>query len=962
MTLGVHENPPQPKNVIDQHLAALKEEQNAIYQHRSSTPLDHREKPELLPRWTERLLAFVTFSLIFLLVGTFILRWRIRLRTSELTQSEKRYRELFEGTAISLWDVDLSEVFTALQRLRESGVDDILDYFAQHPGKLAGFRDLVKVVSVNPTTLSLFTARSLRQLQEGLTAVMTPISSESFAKALRAIAQGQTHFSEESEFRTLNGKTILGLISFPPPRNLTEARHVPVSVLDITHQRQTEKQLTQVIEGASLGFWDWEIQTGKHYVNDRWLSMLGLSRSEIKNHISDWNELINPEDRERVKPIIKRHIDEGLPYVVEFRMRHKSGHWVWIQGSGNGVEYDPDTLEPIRACGTHQDISERKRSEETMHTLVESMVGISGQSYFEKVTHELCRSFNADGGHIGELVAGNNIRALSLVMDGKTIEGYEYNLTGTPCEVVLNTGPCHYPQEIQTLFPDDREILEMDLQGYAGTPIYDQQGQVIGILWLVSHQPLMMPSGWEDVLQIIAARTSAELERMRSMQQLEHQATFDVLTDLPNRRLLLDRLKHAQALCSRHGHKGGLLFLDLDHFKTINDSLGHPVGDELLKEVARRLQSELRGEDIPARLGGDEFVVLFSELSDDPELAVQQAQQGAEKIQKALSRPYSIQSNELHLTPSIGIVIFPMDDESEVDVLKHADTAMYRAKEAGRNCIRFFLPSMQHLAEERLQLKKDLRIALDNDQFSLAFQPQIDGAGRVVGAEALLRWPHPEREFIQPDAFIPVAEENGQILAIGEWVLREALIQLRHWLLLGHTNFKSLAVNVSPVQFHQADFTQRIEKILAETGADPHYLTLEITEGTLVENLEAAKRKIEQLRQLGVRFSIDDFGTGYASIAYLRRLPLDELKIDRSFVRDILTDPKDANLVETIITMAEHMGLNMVAEGVENQAQFEFLLNKGCRTFQGYHFNQPTSADAFEAYLKNPAPPIGCKR
>jgi diguanylate cyclase (GGDEF)-like protein len=463
----------------------------------------------------------------------------------------------------------------------------------------------------------------------------------------------------------------------------------------------------------------------------------------------------------------------------------------------------------------------------------------------------------------------------------------------------------------------------------------------------------MLPTGWEDVMEIIAARTSAEIERMRSIEQLEHQATFDALTDLPNRRLLLDRLRHAQALCSRHGHKGGLLFMDLDHFKLINDSLGHAVGDELLKAVARRLQSELRDEDTPARLGGDEFIVLFSELSDDPELAAQQAQQGAEKIQKALSKPYTIQGNELQLTPSIGIVIFPMDEESTEDVLKHADTAMYRSKEAGRNSIRFFLPSMQHLAEERLQLKKDLRIALDNNQFSLAFQPQIDSVGRVVGAEALLRWPHPEQEFIQPDAFIPVAEENGQILAIGEWVLREALIQLTRWLDLGYPNFKSLAVNVSPVQFHQADFTQCIEKILTETQAAPQYLTLEITEGTLVENLDAAKRKIDHLSQVGVRFSIDDFGTGYASIAYLRRLPLHELKIDRSFVRDILTDPRDANLVETIITMAEHMGLDMVAEGVENQAQFEFLRSKGCQTFQGYHFNKPMTPKAFETCLKN---------
>jgi len=437
------------------------------------------------------------------------------------------------------------------------------------------------------------------------------------------------------------------------------------------------------------------------------------------------------------------------------------------------------------------------------------------------------------------------------------------------------------------------------------------------------------------------------------MEKLEYQATFDALTDLPNRRLLLDRLHHALALCRRHGHKGGLLFLDLDHFKSINDSLGHGLGDELLAQIARRLQGLLRDEDTPARLGGDEFVVLFPELSDDPQMAAQQARQGAQKIQQALSRPYQVHDNELHITPSIGIVIFPMQDETAEDVLKHADIALYRAKQSGRNTICFFLPNMQELAEARLQLKHDLRLALAREEFLLEYQPQVDVDGRIIGAEALLRWPHPERGAIPPDTFIPVAEQNGQILQIGEWVLRKALQQFNRWAKHGcGPAFNSLAVNVSPIQFHQANFTQRIERILLDTGADPGRLTLEITEGTLVENLEEARRKINRLNRLGVRFSIDDFGTGYASIAYLRRLPLNELKIDRSFVRDILTDSRDASLVETIITMARHMLLNMVAEGVESEAQFEFLRHKGCRVFQGNFFNRPLSADAFTDLLR----------
>jgi diguanylate cyclase (GGDEF)-like protein/PAS domain S-box-containing protein len=726
---------------------------------------------------------------------------------------------------------------------------------------------------------------------------------------------------------------------------------VPVSLLDITQQQQTEKQLSQVIRGASLGFWDWEIGSGRHYVNDRWLELLGLDRQDIANHVSDWSDRIHPEDRKRIEPIVLDHIKRGLPYVVEFRMRHKNGHWVWIQGSGSGVEYTPDS-NPVRACGTHQDITERKRSEEALHTLVETMVGLSGNDFFYKVTRELCQWLDADGATIGEILDDDSIRSLATVIDGEVVEDFHRPLMGTPCEAVLRELKVMYPEGVQRDFPQVEQLCTFHVEGYVGTAIQDQQQRVIGIIWVISRRPLRLPPQWSDVLDIIAARTSAEIERIRSMEQLEYQATFDALTDLPNRRLLLDRLHHALALCRRHNHKGGLLFLDLDHFKSINDSLGHGTGDELLTQIARRIHDMIRDEDTPARLGGDEFVVLFPELSDDPQMAAQQARQVAQKLQQDLSRPYQIRDNELHVTPSIGIVIFPMQDETAEDVLKHADIALYRAKQAGRNTISFFLPNMQEMAEERLQLKHDLRLALLREAFHLEYQPQVNVEGRIIGAEALLRWPHSRRGIIPPDTFIPVAEENGQILQIGEWVLRKALQQYKRWQeKRSLTSFTSLAVNVSPIQFHQANFTRRILSILRETGVDPRHLTLEITEGTLVENLEEARRKIKQLNRLGVRFSIDDFGTGYASIAYLRRLPLNELKIDRSFVRDILTDSRDANLVETIITMAQHMLLDMVAEGVESAAQFAFLTGKGCRIFQGNHFSRPLTADAFDDLL-----------
>jgi diguanylate cyclase (GGDEF)-like protein len=442
-------------------------------------------------------------------------------------------------------------------------------------------------------------------------------------------------------------------------------------------------------------------------------------------------------------------------------------------------------------------------------------------------------------------------------------------------------------------------------------------------------------------------------ERKRIEELIEHQATFDALTELPNRRLLVDRLVQALARCRRHGHKGALLFLDLDQFKHVNDSLGHPVGDALLQEVSRRLKSRLRQEDTSARMGGDEFVVLLSEVSDNADEAVQQAQEVAEMVKTELSAPYLVDSHKLHMTASIGIVLFPMNGETADDIVRHADTAMYRAKEAGRNTIRFFLPSMQLAAEERLRLQNELRQALQYGQWHLHYQPKVDTAGNIIGAEALLRWNHPNRGSIAPNYFIPLAEETGQILAIGKWVFRNALIQFKAWTDAStEPTFNNLSINVSPRQFREADFILQMEDVLGETGTDPKRLTLELTEGIFVENLDDTIHKMEALKKIGIRFSLDDFGTGYSSLAYLKSLPLDELKIDRSFINDITTDAGDGKLVETIITMAHNLGLDVVAEGVETGEQLSFLLEKGCRLFQGYYFSRPQSGEGFEALLR----------
>lgn len=394
---------------------------------------------------------------------------------------------------------------------------------------------------------------------------------------------------------------------------------------------------------------------------------------------------------------------------------------------------------------------------------------------------------------------------------------------------------------------------------------------------------------------------------------------------------------------------GALVYLDLDHFKSINDSLGHAVGDGLLQSIAHCLQRVSRREDTVYRVGGDEFVILFSELSDKLEAASQQAQVGVDDIRKLLSStPHSIQGNELSTTASFGIALFPTGDETAGDILRRADTAMFRAKGMGRNELSFFLPDMQRAAERRLKLQNDLFHVLNREELYLLYQPQVDVEGKIVGMEALLRWWHPTRGLLLPHDFIPVAEDTGIIVAIGEWVLETVVSSVRE---LVKNPISRIAVNVSPCQFFQENFTKGVEHLVMEAGVDPSLLMLEITEGIMVHNLDDVVQKMNRLKRLGVRFSMDDFGTGYSSLSHLRHLPLDEVKIDHSFVHDIGVSLSNERLVETIISMAVHLGLDLVAEGVETAGQFDFLAGRGCKLFQGNYFSKPVTLDSIVEQL-----------
>jgi len=420
-------------------------------------------------------------------------------------------------------------------------------------------------------------------------------------------------------------------------------------------------------------------------------------------------------------------------------------------------------------------------------------------------------------------------------------------------------------------------------------------------------------------------------------------ANYDELTGLANRRLLVERMEYILEIASRENKHGALLFIDLDNFKTLNDSRGHAAGDELLKQVAVSLKKFFRNEDTVARLGGDEFVILSGRLEETEDAVINQVHSLMQKLRGILSESFTVQDEVYHLTASVGISTFPHLANTPSELLKRADTAMYRAKEAGRDAYRFYRPEMQAAADARLQMENDLRQAINSDEFELFYQPQVDEFGRALGAEALLRWFKAE-VMISPADFIPVAELTGLILPIGDWVLKNSFLQLKRWLEEGVDPSFTLSINISPLQFHQETFVVNIEGLLKETGLPAKNITLEITEGIAIEDIQATIDKMHVLKNIGFKVSMDDFGTGYSSLTYLKKLPLNELKIDQSFVRDLDVDKEDAELVETIIAMAKNLHLEVVAEGVETESQLRFLCRNDCTVFQGYYFHKPMRA------------------
>lgn len=693
------------------------------------------------------------------------------------------------------------------------------------------------------------------------------------------------------------------------------------AIQDLSARKRAEQQLRErdewlrlFFEAPLIGMAMISPQRVWLEVNAKLCQVLGRSREELR--ASSWVAITHPDDVAVEAPLFESvragHRDD---YELDKRFLREDGSVIYTRLSLRAVRDPQGRLE---ACLTLvEDITARHEAEARYRALVEH-------------APEAIVLFTAEG---GMLDANENAARL-------------FNLSRA--ELIGKS-----PVELSPLRQADgrtsaqagNEYVVAALDGAA--PVFEWLHRDSAGRLLPCEVRLVRLPGEQ---QLIRGSITDISERQRYQREIERLAYSDDLTGLPNRRLLLDRLQHAMTRELRDSSFGALLFIDLDHFKTVNDSLGHLVGDALLREVTARLAGCLRAEDTLARLGGDEFVVLLEALDESPEVAGEHAAEVGEKLLQSLLGSYQLDGHELSVSASIGIALHPFAAQDAADVLKQADTAMYRAKQGGRNALHFFAPAMQAVIDQRLQLQSELRQAIPRGQLHLMFQPQLTLVnGRVAGAEVLLRWTHPERGEIPPAQFIPLAEETGLIQELGAWVLEQACAALGRW----HQRWPQLvlAVNLSPHELRQFDLVQRVSGCLQHHGLPASVLELEITEGVLLEDVDQCIAAMQALKRLGVRFAIDDFGTGYSSLTYLKRLPLDRLKIDRSFINDLEGEASGLMLVETILVIARNLGLECVAEGIETQAQFDSLRAHGCSLGQGYYFSPPLSEAAFLTWL-----------
>lgn len=695
-------------------------------------------------------------------------------------------------------------------------------------------------------------------------------------------------------------------------------------MLDVISQREQALKDSEflwkfAIEGAGDGVWDVNIQNGEARYSRRWKEMLGYTDNDLLQTIDDWSIRIHFDDKLIVEATLKAYLDGKTNlYIVEYRMRCKDESYKWMLSRGVLASHSKDG-KPLRMIGTHSDITERKNAESELKIAAiafESQEGIfvtDVHGTILRVNHAIIDITSYSEAEI----VGHNSRIFN---SGKHDKVFFAEMWGT----IKNKG--FWDGEIW----NRRKSGEVYPAHIAITAVKNIDGAVTNYVATLT-----------DITKSKAAT-----------EEINNLAFYDPLTHLPNRRLFVDRLQQVLIACTRDGQRGALLFLDLDYFKTLNDTMGHNMGDLLLQQVAERLKQTVREGDTVARIGGDEFVIILDDLSKEPFEAGAEATAVAKKILTSLNQVYQLNTYEYYITASVGITLINDHELGVEELLKHADIAMYDAKKSGRNTFHFFDPEMQQAINKRADLERDLRIAIELQQFQLYYQIQINHEGHLLGAEALIRWNNPKHGMILPTDFIQLAEDTGLILPIGLLVLQAACAQLKAWEQDSMTIGLSISVNVSAKQFKNAQFAQQVEEVVHSHAIKPMLLKLELTESMLIDDMDYVITTMQALSKIGINFELDDFGTGYSSLQYLKKLPLHQLKIDQSFVRDIATNLSDRELVRTIVLLAKSLNLEVIAEGVETDEQQQFLFDNGCMNYQGYLFGRPMPINEFEDFVR----------
>ena len=672
----------------------------------------------------------------------------------------------------------------------------------------------------------------------------------------------------------------------------------------------SEERLRLALDATHDGLWDLDIATQRVFYSDSYSALLGLDNTALGDTREQWAAYLHPDDRQRVLQQIEVNLQHA-DYQNTYRMRHADGSYRWIHSRGRLLRDEKG--QPQRFIGIASDITRQRALNDSLRQAAAvfdaTQEGVLVTNAEQRIVH-VNPAFSRITGYSNEEILGQHP---TLLKSGRHDAAFYHSLW----QALESRGA--WSGEVW----NRRKSGEIYPQWQCIRVIHDEQGNI-------SHYVAV----FSDITAL-----------KRSQRELDYLAHHDPLSNLPNRLLFTERVAHALKRSSNEELQGAVLLIDLDHFKHINESLGHNVGDLLLKSVGERLQSDLPAGCTLARLGGDEFGLLSENCSE-----AAQAAELAQRLLRSLETPFRFDGHELYIGASIGISLFPEDGDSVEQILRNADSALFKAKSSGREGYAFYIQELTDYARQRVELASSLRHALDNDELRVYYQPLHDlHDGCQVGMEALVRWQHPQRGLVPPGEFIPIAEDNGMIGAIDAWVLEQACRQMMRWNAEGSA-LRFVAVNVSSRLFSRGELDQRVASVLAATGLPPEQLELEVTESAIMEDPDAALKLLTRLRALGIRLAIDDFGTGYSSLARLKRLPVDKLKLDQSFVRGLPDDPEDAAIARAVIALGKSLGLKVLAEGIEQPEQADFLRGLGCNYGQGYHFGRPQPVGAACTY------------